>query len=1405
MRLRYRPPHFRWIVLLMSTLVALAVISPSPPALAAAPANAPTLLSPVGTTESANPVLTWSAVAGAAKYRVQISTDSSFASVVYSKDTVALRATPETDLPLGTLYWRVAATDGSTGVGPLSATASFTKAWGASPALDSPSDGETLNFPASPAIFRWNPLPGAKTYTLQLDDAPDFVGAQEFSTPNTSFTLTEPQTVGQSFYWRVRGTSGTTGVVSDWSETRSYTYAWTSAPTLRTPANTTSAAVTDVVFSWDPVSGAKTYELQVSPNGDWANNITLDVSAKGTRYSPPTTLDNGSYFWRVRAKDAKTTPNNGGWSDAWQFTRGWADRPTQLTPSWDPGTPSSIPHVAGPPTFTWTPVPHASRYELQVSTDINFSTFTGCYTNHTTFTPYVRTYPTVTDGGEPTSCKLASMTWGTGSVYYWRVRGIDQPGNVLGLWSNTGNADTFRFLRDPAMPTYLSPADGAAVGAPSLAWGAVPNVEKYRVTILKANLSTVSGTPVTTYATSYTPTMTLNPADGPFYWYVQGVDADGVTSAIPAQSDWRSFTLVTPPSTTSLQPLTPADESSSIRMPTMTWQPYAGATYYVVHYAANGFELLPTLSGSAKLPFAGFTYAGVPLAPDTYTWWVEAFNANGSLAVGPTSTFTIASPGVVGSADYLTPSKCTPLITCAAERDTPTLSWNAVPGAGAYQVSIAYDSNFTNVLKTYTTAYTTLTPRESLVDNQAGQAFYWFVRPCVDAGLTRCGPGPDDNTANTNASAFQKRSQPVQLQDPDDGATVANQVTFDWNDYLDTNGALPHPVTQEANQYRIQVSTVADFATVLDTQVLDQTSYTPFDKTYPEGPLYWRVQAIDGSANPLTWSDTRQVNKASPQPGLTYPADNATVSGVPYFQWVPQDYAAQYTIEVYKNGDTQFSPANRVLTATTKFAAWAPTTGLAAGPYAWRVKRLDADGRDGAWSDGRTFMLQAAAPTLTGPASGSTATSGDMLFTWTAVPNAAQYRWELSTGATFATLTASQNTVMTAWAPTAAIPDGTFYWRVRVLDANGNILATSSPWLFAKDATRPSVTTKSPTTAASISGPFTVAFSESVKNVSAANFAMTVAGTATTVAGAVTPASATPTTTATFTPTAPLVPGQSYTVSLSGGITDVAGNPLTPMSWTVRTSTAVDNTSSALYEVWDRDTSPSASGGSYHASASAGSSAKFTFAGTAVTLVGARSASGGYADIYLDGVKQAAGVSFYNKATQWQYPVWSKSGLPNRTHMVEVRPLGTKPASSSGAWVYVDAFKVGTAVYQENNSAVRESFRRVATASASGGSYDVATHATSGDTGGRPYYTLTFRGTRVVVYGVKSATSGSAAFYVDNVLRATVSLHSTATMYRALLFNSPALTNSVHTLRVELVGSANGANSSVGIDNITIS
>ena len=129
---------------------------------------------------------------------------------------------------------------------------------------------------------------------------------------------------------------------------------------------------------------------------------------------------------------------------------------------------------------------------------------------------------------------------------YWHVRAMDAPRGVIGQWSNSATADTWRFIRDPADVTLLTPTQAQDVTTPVLSWTPKAGVPTYRVTILKSNKTTaVGGTPVVTYATSYTPTVALNPADGPFYWYVQAIDGNGVASPAPANPT-RSFTVSAP-------------------------------------------------------------------------------------------------------------------------------------------------------------------------------------------------------------------------------------------------------------------------------------------------------------------------------------------------------------------------------------------------------------------------------------------------------------------------------------------------------------------------------------------------------------------------------------------------------------------------------------------------------------------------------------------------------------------------------------------------------------------------------------------------------------------------------------------------------------------------------------------
>ena len=174
------------------------------------------------------------------KYRVQVSTSRRSRSFVYNVDTVNMKATPPADLPLGLLYWRVAATDGASGVGSYT-SGTFTKAWGAAPTITSPDLVDTFDFPTEPVLFRWQPLAGAKSYTLEIDDAPDFIGATSYTTNNTNFTLTEPPTINQTFYWHLRATSSTGGVVTDWSRDPPYTYTWSTVPDLLTPADASAS------------------------------------------------------------------------------------------------------------------------------------------------------------------------------------------------------------------------------------------------------------------------------------------------------------------------------------------------------------------------------------------------------------------------------------------------------------------------------------------------------------------------------------------------------------------------------------------------------------------------------------------------------------------------------------------------------------------------------------------------------------------------------------------------------------------------------------------------------------------------------------------------------------------------------------------------------------------------------------------------------------------------------------------------------------------------------------------------------------------------------------------------------------------------------------------------------------
>jgi beta-galactosidase GanA len=124
-----------------------------------------------------------------------------------------------------------------------------------------------------------------------------------------------------------------------------------------------------------------------------------------------------------------------------------------------------------------------------------------------------------------------------------------------------------------------------------------------------------------------------------------------------------------------------------------------------------------------------------------------------------------------------------------------------------------------------------------------------------------------------------------------------------------------------------------------------------------------------------------------------------------------------------------------------------------------------------------------------------------------------------------------------------------------------------------------------------------------------------------------------------------------------------------------------DDTDPALVYsgTWSHVANQSYTGGDYKNTESysntAGDSMSVTFTGTAVRWIGSQTNNHGYADVYLDGVKQAT-VDCSGSANQ--AVLFSKTGLASGTHTLKIVVDGTHSSASTDNYVSIDAIDVPT-------------------------------------------------------------------------------------------------------------------------------
>jgi hypothetical protein len=1162
-----------------------ALLSPAPDSVSTALTDPP-----VGV-----PTLSWSAIAGATRYNLQISVSQGFATTVVNQDTVATTFTPKEVLADGTYFWRVRA-EVDKAWGNFSDPWSFRKDWSAAgtvkPVLLAPADdpqGQQIITSFIPDYFSWEPVPGAAYYSLEISLSPSFNDAKPYriTTIKTHHTPIN-QFANNQYYWRVTPIDARDHAGQP-SDVRTFTFGWNQIPDLLTPVDDVDVRFLPR-FTWTAVAGASSYILEISSQENFSD-LVANISTKNTSYTPERNLaNNKDYFWRVRAVSPRAV--NGPASEVRRFRANWVEPPTLLSPPT-----RSINHIY--PYFSWTPVAGAKSYQIQIATGNGFDDLIEDKTliNATSYTQ--PQWNEIIFGGD----------------VFWRVRAKDSQGNTTD-WSSE---QSFRFAISPPPnliypePYYLPDSEGMPVHTdrtiadPIFVWdtsheytptedngGNGPTAfvypDYYRLEVATAREFGISDIVFAIDSAGQAAAPTLeNPfsslTDGiSYYWRVTPMLAG---SPMAAGTVWETRIDRThqqlPLDSDSVPDLShPQDGFISVdTAPILGWLPVAGADHYEVqisdsrdfadsHIVDSAHPLFPYYA-----PWQGQQTA---MPRGAYWWRVRALNAaNG--AMGDWSSvrhFFVMDDLMTGNAyDYAIPVTGTllsagdpllydPVLSMVAT-DTATVS----PPYNVGALHVVQDRSLSAINRNWVIAF----GADSGVSGSLTYALYFDVNQKENVG----GPSdplgkpisvdplylPDyviylDRTDDTITAGkfyewtgstwegssldslggsyfYDPTSQAVQVSFPYATIILENSDQFSGGlaltvystgsaesagpvDSMPHQGAtLEHPALfsnmptplfpfdtplsnpvvfhelptlrwrmphyNSIDGYTIQVARNPNFTQ--DTIVETWETYESGTGSYYSGAptafhsgisynddesYYWRVryrhERYDSASkyDVSPWSPPMRFKLTSYQPGApTVTLGNALTGeaavATPSFTWQRVEGAAGYTIQI----DNDFNMDTPLTNKPIDGNSFTASDTLEDGTYYWRVAMRRSDNVLGQWTSIISFTKTSLVPTLISPLN-AVVVNDQPTFVWAATISntgelhiaAPRYRLQWDDNPQFNSPTTVE-TEATSYTPLKgqSLDDGTWFWRVAIIDGNGRRGPDSPAATFYKEYLRP--------------------------------------------------------------------------------------------------------------------------------------------------------------------------------------------------------------------------------------------------------------------------------------------------------------------------------------------------------------
>lgn len=866
--------------------------------------------------------------------------------------------------------------------------------------------------------FRWDPVPGASAYRLEVSRSGNFTGDSSDTAANPTTYATSwiaPATLDLAsegeLWYRVSayGTGTTESTRGEPSTPRVLNRDGLAAPSLLAPADgATINYPTAVALSWSPVAGAVSYQVEyIAGEFESSSATAITATTTATTLVPQKPLTPGlSYQWRVRANfysGSTSTSVPGSVSAARDFTVQWpaaASQPTLVSPA-NSGSDS----IVSDPQLRWQPVAGAKEYRvlLGIAKDAEDNIVSP-------------TVDTVTG-----TVYIPRMEFSNKS-YYWQVVAYDANGGAgrpSEVWQfkkalSYSAAATTTGVPDEVYPEPITgtaePADPELVPLNELVleWEPLPRATLYEVEVVPPNtqprLTCLTASTSATIVASFAST---------------GTEHDRLRGA--GSCLWRN------------------NANERIRPGvTYTWRVRA------VDYLGSATTALQSAVANAAI-----TSAWSDREVSGQDWRRRRFTITDPVLTNdqPDKDNTVLDlTAFEAQKDPSLAGQPTPLLTWqpydfASLPDLQDDEGNLRPDVASrvgYEVTVYGSMGDSTLVAVIRTPQTRLRINGVFDDNEVAESYSASVRPIILNATSSSWTSGDVSVGLQSADRFEwtKTSKTIDVspapQDLADGTVVLS-----WTPQFTTaplhGGSRGYAITIRDSAENV----VGTAGYKIDLPFFVARSFTSqadsTGKPLPQGNYTYQVAPLDANGNATRYSVRKPFTIAFPPPIVG--SKLAAIGASQAVTWSPSAAAFKYQLR-YKL--TSAADWTTVGTASASLGTKDPVqtahvfTDLAPGAYGWQLRSIDTAGNVSAWSPEQSFTIGGQQLNLTTPDQ-SVLPVANRALRWSQVPGASRYVLEVSTNANLSSAT-SYETVATAFVVPTSLTAGTaYYWRVRAV------------------------------------------------------------------------------------------------------------------------------------------------------------------------------------------------------------------------------------------------------------------------------------------------------------------------------------------------------------------------------------